>query len=65
VEFFWILTPCRFVVGYQRFRCLLLPSTLHPVDGGSMDLRNVGILPQNYTRRHNPEDLDLKHYNRT
>jgi hypothetical protein len=36
VEVFWVFTPCRFVVGYNE-------------DGGSMDLRNVGILPQHYT----------------
>jgi hypothetical protein len=30
----------------------------HPEDGGSMDLRNVGILPQHYTASH-PEDPDL------
>jgi hypothetical protein len=29
-------------------------------DGGSTDLRNVGILPQHLTQYHNPEDLDLK-----
>jgi len=28
-----------------------------------MDLRNVGIY-RNTTQRHNPEDLDLKHYGR-
>jgi hypothetical protein len=44
-------------------------------DGGSIYLRNVGILPQHNTtqhnttqhsttRRHNPEDLDLKHHRR-
>jgi hypothetical protein len=33
VEVFWVVTSCSFVV--------------HPEDGGSIDLRNVGILPQN------------------
>jgi len=33
VEVFWVVTPCSVVVGYQLFR-------------GSMDLWNVGILPQ-------------------
>jgi len=34
--------------------------TFHPEDGGSMGLRNVGVLPHhNTTLRHNPEDLDL------
>jgi hypothetical protein len=32
---------------------------LHPEDGDSMDLRNVGILPQ-HIRCHNPEDFDLR-----
>jgi hypothetical protein len=39
---------------------------LHPEDGGSMDLRNVGVLSQHYTA-HNPEDLGLnvqRHENR-
>jgi hypothetical protein len=31
---------------------------LHPEDGGSMDLRNVGILPQHYTAS-KPEDLEM------
>jgi len=29
-----VVMPCSVVVGYQRFK------------GGSMDLRNTGILPQ-------------------
>jgi len=33
---FWVVTPCTVVAGYQHFR-------------GSMDLWNVGILPQHYT----------------
>jgi hypothetical protein len=31
---------------FRRF--MLLPSTLHPEDGSSMDLRNFGNLPQHY-----------------
>jgi hypothetical protein len=48
VEVFWIATPCNYVVGQQRF---WRPCCLHiyPQDGESQDLRNVGILPQNYT----------------
>jgi hypothetical protein len=38
VEVFRVVTPCSVVVGY-----------LHPEDGGSMDLWNVGIIPQHYT----------------
>jgi len=34
------------------------PSLLHPEDGGSMDLRNVSILPHNITRRHKAEELE-------
>jgi hypothetical protein len=45
VEVFWVVMPCSVVVEYR------------PEDGGSMDIRNVGNLPQ-----HNPEDLDLKHH---
>jgi hypothetical protein len=33
------VTPYIAVVGYHR---------IHPEDGGSMDLRNVGIPPQHY-----------------
>jgi hypothetical protein len=32
-------------------------------DGGSMDLRSVGILPQHY-KLHNPEELDLSFHRR-
>jgi len=42
VEVFRVETACSAVVGYQRFRCpsnLHIPFTsLHPEDGGSMDL---------------------------
>jgi hypothetical protein len=51
-ELFCVVTPWSdVVVRYQRFRepCSL---KLHPEDGGSMDLRNVGILPQQYTASH-------------
>jgi hypothetical protein len=36
----WFVTPHSDVVGYQRFWCGV---------GGSLDLWNVGILPQHYT----------------
>jgi hypothetical protein len=47
-EFFWVVTPCNVVVGYQRFRgpCFL---NLQIADGGSKVLRKVGILPQHHT----------------
>jgi hypothetical protein len=56
--------PCSDVIGYQRFRSpfsphiecevtfrwtMLPPISLHPEDGDSMVLRNVGILPHHYT----------------
>jgi len=41
VEFFWVVTPRSVVVWYQCLKG-------HPEDGGSTDLRNVGILPQHY-----------------
>jgi hypothetical protein len=61
---FWVVTPYSVVVGYQCFGspcCFHLqgeladmgengiPATSHPEDEGSMDLRNVGILPQHFT----------------
>jgi len=48
VKVFWVVTLCGAMVGYQYFRgpwCL----SLHPENGYSMDLWNVGILPQHYT----------------
>jgi hypothetical protein len=41
VEVFLPVALCSVVVGYLRFR--------GPEDGGTMDLWNVGILPQHYT----------------
>jgi hypothetical protein len=53
VEVLWAVMPCGIVVGYQRF--------VRPEDGGSMDLRNVGVFPQHHTmlqpRRPRPELL--------
>jgi hypothetical protein len=44
VEVFGVVAPCSVVVEYQRFRgpCYLY---LQSEDGGSIVLRNVGILP--------------------
>jgi len=36
-----VVTQCSVVVGYQHYK-----GPFHPEDGGSMDLRNTGILPQ-------------------
>jgi hypothetical protein len=48
VKVFWVLTPRSAVVGYQPFggHCFL---HLQVEIGGSMVLRNAGILPQHYT----------------
>jgi len=40
------VTPSSVVVGYQRFR------GLQGEDGGNMDLRIIGTLPQHYTASH-------------
>jgi hypothetical protein len=51
------VTPCIVVVGYKRFRgpcCLHLQGEV----ASNMDLTLVSL--QNTTRRHKPEDLDLK-----
>jgi hypothetical protein len=61
VEVFWVVTPRSVVAGYQCFRtpgCL----NFHPKDRGIMYLWNVGISYHNTTRRHNPEDIDMKHH---
>jgi hypothetical protein len=44
----WVVTLCVVV-------SMLLPCSGWSEDGGSMEFRNVGILPQP-SRRHNPED---------
>jgi hypothetical protein len=46
------------VLGYQRSGrpYSLHLQVLHPDDGGSVVLLNVGILPHHTTRRHNPDD---------
>jgi len=49
------VTLCNVAVGYQRLEV----TSVHPEDEGSMDLWNVGILPQ-----HNIEDHGLKHHRR-
>jgi hypothetical protein len=49
-EVFWVVTPCRVVVGYQRFRgscCLLFQCEVE--DGGRKIFRNDGIVPRYYT----------------
>jgi hypothetical protein len=53
------VTPCSVVVEYQRSR-----GHLHPEDGGSWDLCNVGTLPQHYTTSQKTEDLYKIHFSR-
>jgi len=44
------VTPCRVAVGYHHFGGLYcLHFQLHPEDGSSNVLRNVGVLPEHYT----------------
>jgi hypothetical protein len=54
----WVLTPCivehgtsETLVSYRNTTRRHNPEDLYlpTEDGGSMDLRNVGILPQHYT----------------
>jgi hypothetical protein len=47
VAAFWIVPPCSDVVGYQH--PLSNPIHFQPEDGGSMVIRNVGILPRHCT----------------
>jgi hypothetical protein len=44
VEVFWVVIPCSVVVGYRRF---------------GDPCYHIGTY-HNITRRHNPEDLELK-----
>jgi hypothetical protein len=60
------ILSCRGLLGCDVvWRCGRIPtierSMVPPSSGksGSMDIWNVGILPQNY---HNPEDFDFKHH---
>jgi len=59
VEVFWVVKPCNIVVGYQRFRCSCLPWRWrqHGPPKRWLSYHNI-------TRRHNPEDFDLKYHGR-
>jgi hypothetical protein len=46
-----IVTPFSVVVGYRRFG-----RPVRPVDGGSVEIRNVDILPQHYAVSQLSED---------
>jgi hypothetical protein len=54
VQIFWVVTPCGFVVGYQRF---VGPCCLHLHGEGFSETL---VSYHNTTWRHNQEDLDLK-----
>jgi len=59
VEVFWIVTPCG-VVGYQR--CAMLPPfSLNFTLNMEAAMSSKTLLSYHITtRRHNPEDLDVK-----
>jgi hypothetical protein len=59
-EVFWVATPYTVVIGYQRFggTYCLHP---HPEERGTVDLRNIGILPQHCTESQ-PLQLDLNKF---
>jgi len=59
LQSYWLLDPAP---SYTLGLCVCLLSqhhSLHPEDGGSKVLQNIGILPH----CHNPEDLNLKFKN--
>jgi len=45
------VTPCSVVIRYQSFggQCCLHLQVVTSEDGGGIVLRNVGVLPQQYT----------------
>jgi len=64
VEVFWFVTSCSVVPECHKTTRRHKPEnrdlTLHPEDGVSTDLWNVGILPQFYTRRRHESSLPWK-----
>jgi hypothetical protein len=56
VEVFWVVTLCIVVVGYECF--------IFRVKMKAARRSYTLVCYQNTTRRHNPEDLDLKHHRR-
>jgi len=62
VVIFWVVTPCSIVVGYRCFRglCALHLHFTLKIDAAWTSETVVSY--HNTIRRHNPEDLDLKHH---
>jgi hypothetical protein len=61
-EVFWVVTPCSVVVGYQRFGgpyCLYLRSDVRIEAAWTSET----LVFYNTTRRHYPEDLELRSTN--
>jgi len=57
VDVFCVMTPCCVVLGHQRFRRPICRSE----DGGSTDLRNVGVLKQQASQHRRPRrEISMK-----
>jgi hypothetical protein len=61
IEVFWVVTPCS-VVGYQSFGGLCCLHVLFTLKMEAVRTSETLVFYYNTTRRHNPEDLDLKYH---